>query len=311
MNAPRYAILEVRELLRRASPIEEARDPVVRYLCALFAELAYHHVPQWEIDGDRRRAELIPCRAYQTLVARGVGTDVQTILQQSEVGRSFVAEDRGVIAVGPQIDDLLFIGFRGTRFLFDWRINLRSRLVPIDGRFHPYRLGGRLHSGFSEEALRISTKIADIIADRHLSDDVRGVFLSGHSLGGAVAAIAGHSLHIAPTSVCIFGAPRYGDMGSYGASGSPPTHVRRVGDVIPTVPPKWLGYVDHPYEFKTSGQPYVDSRARPLLLSDSWHWATFLGNRFRPHHIESYRAELGTAANASAAHSPLTDFARL
>lgn len=28
------------------------------------------------------------------------------------------------------IGSLLFIGFRGTRFLFDWKTNLRCRLVP-------------------------------------------------------------------------------------------------------------------------------------------------------------------------------------
>ncbi len=85
-----------------------------------------------------------------------------------------------------------------------------------------------------------------------------------------------------------------------------PTHVRRPGDVIPTIPPRRIGYADHPYEFMTNGQPYLDSKARRSLIPDSWRWAKFLAKRFRPHMIETYRGELGMAADAAGAHSPLT-----
>jgi predicted lipase len=90
---------------------------------------------------------------------------------------------------------------------------LRSKLVPVNARFRmrpPFvfsTISGRLHSGFAEEATRISTRVLDAIRDSNLGD-VDHVFLTGHSLGGAVAAIAENFVKVAPTSVCIFGAPQ-------------------------------------------------------------------------------------------------------
>jgi hypothetical protein len=147
-----YAIYVVHSLVGRLpSPIDD-RNPVVRYLCALFSELAYYHIPQWEID-DKKRAKLIPCNAYQALVARGRSTNLNTLFQQLDLPRGFAVADRGVVAVGLVLNRLLFIGFRGTQFLFDWRMNLRSKLVPVNARFRmrdPFvfsTISGRLHSG--------------------------------------------------------------------------------------------------------------------------------------------------------------------
>ena len=114
---PQYAIHEVQSLLGGLPTPMDDRSPVVRYVCALFAELAYYHIPQWEID-DKKRAKLVPCDAYQALVARGVPTNVGTLLQQLDLSRGFVVIDRGAIAVGLVLNRLLFIGIRGTQFLF-------------------------------------------------------------------------------------------------------------------------------------------------------------------------------------------------
>jgi len=58
---PQYAIHEVRSLLGGLPTPLDDRSPVVRYVCALFAELAYYHIPQWEID-DKKRAKLSSMR---------------------------------------------------------------------------------------------------------------------------------------------------------------------------------------------------------------------------------------------------------
>jgi hypothetical protein len=310
-----FAMYEVHSLLGRLpSPVDD-RDPIVRYVCALFAELAYYHIPAYEID-DKERAKVIPCEAYQALVAHGTPTNVSIFLQQSDFPRGFVVVDRGAIAVGVVLNRLLFIGFRGTQFLFDWRINLRSRPMPVNSRLRvrgPFVINticGRLHSGFSEEALRISAKVLDAIRDSNLGD-IDYVFLTGHSLGGAVAAISENFLRVAQTSVCIFGAPRYSDVSAYYTlPEGPPTQVRRPGDVVPTVPPKWLGYMDHPYEFTTDGQPYVEF-AKSSFASELWRWARFLGKRFEPHYMEAYRHELGHTAGASGASANLVPFEKL
>lgn len=311
-----YAIYEVHSLVSGLpSPVDD-RAPQVRYLCALFAELAYYHIPQWEIDG-KKRAKLIPCEAYQLLVAGGRPTNLNTAFQQLDLPPGFAVADRGVVAVGLVLNRLLFIGFRGTQFLFDWRINLRSKLVPVNARFRmrpPFvfsTISGRLHSGFAEEATRISTRVLDAIRDSNLGD-VDHVFLTGHSLGGAVAAIAENFVKVAPTSVCIFGAPRYSDLSAYvSLPDGPPAQVRRPGDVVPTVPPKSFGYADHPYEFATSGAAYIDPAPYASAFGGFVRWAQFLAGRFEPHNMEVYRNELGVAAGAQGAKSPLAPVEKL
>lgn len=313
---PQYAIHEVHSLLGALPTPLDHRSPVVRYVCALFAELAYYHIPQWEID-DKKRAKLVPCDAYQALVARGVPTNIGTLLQQLDLPRGFVVADRGAIAVGVVLNRLLFVGVRGTQFLFDWNINMRSRLVPVNARFRirpPFifsTTSGRLHSGFGEESVRISTRILDAIRDSSLGD-IDHVFLTGHSLGGAVAAIAENFVKVAPTSVCIFGAPRYSDLSAYiSLPDGPPAQVRRPGDVVPTVPPKAFGYADHPYEFGTGGTPYIDPAPYASTFGGLLRWAQFLAGRFEPHSMEIYRHELGATAGASGASSPLAPVERL
>lgn len=311
-----YAIYEVHSLVGSlALPIDD-RSPTVRYLCALFAELAYYHIPQWEID-DRKRAKLIPCAAYRALVAGSRPMNLTTVFQQLELPHGFVVADRGIVAVGLVLNRLLFVGFRGTQFLFDWRVNLRSKLVPVNAGYRlrfPFDFGtvsGRLHSGFAEEAARISTRVLDAIRDSNLGE-VDHVFLTGHSLGGAIAAISENFVKIAPTSVCIFGAPRYSDLSAYiNLPDGPPAQVRRAGDVVPTVPPRAFGYADHPYEFTTSGAMYVDPAPYSSTFGGLFRWVQFLAGRFQPHDMETYRIELGTTAGAQGAMSPLTPFERL
>lgn len=311
-----YAIQELHSLVDSLpSPIDD-RSHTVRYLCALFAELAYHHIPKWEID-DRKRAKLIPCDSYRTIVEGGRPTNITSLFRDLDLPRGFAVVDRGVVAVGLVLNRLLFVGFRGTQFLFDWRVNFRFKLIPVNTRFclhHPFLFGavsGRLHSGFAEEATRISRRILDALHDSNLGD-VDHAFLSGHSLGGAVAAISKNFIKIAPTSVCIFGAPRYSDLSAYiSLPDGPPAQVRRPGDVVPTIPPRTFGYVDHPYEFATNGTAYIDPAPYSSTFGRFIRWAQFLTGRFQPHNIETYRNELGETAGAKGAMSHLAPLEKL
>jgi len=314
-----YAFDEFLSLVSRLpSPIPDG-DPVVRYICALISELAYHHVPTFEID-NKKRAKLIPCEANAEIVRGGTSTNVMQYIQSMDFPRSFVVVDRGVIAVGIPINDLLFIGFRGTTFLYDWRVNFRASLVDLNGGFRfdgPFVRrfsgwgGGRVHRGFAEEAVRISARIMDAMREQKI-DNVDHIFLTGHSLGGAVAALAENFFPRGSISTCIFGAPRYCNVSAYYSSPvGPPTQIQRVGDIVPMVPPKGMGYADHPYQFDTRGTqiigPINSSRYRHFI----WLSALFFGKRFEPHSMESYRRELGNTANVPSANAPLAPFEKL
>jgi hypothetical protein len=83
--------------------------------------------------------------------------------------------------------------------------------------------------------------------------------------------------------------------------------VRRRGDEVPTVPPRMLGYADHPLVLSPDGTAFVG----PTLAGKLVAWPKFVARFFHQHSIETYRRELGRAAGANGWNKRLTDFARL
>jgi pimeloyl-ACP methyl ester carboxylesterase len=300
-----YALDDLYSLLGQiADPPDDVPDksPVVRYLCAMFSELPYYHVPQFELD-DAKRVQLIPCEAYRTIaVPGGPGATLDQVLSRADIGKGFfVVVSRGVVAVGVNIGQFLFIGFRGTQFLFDWRINLRARLAHSGNSWrglHPEGVHGGFHAGFLEETLRVIPQVNDAIKALDIRN-LRRAYLCGHSLGGAVAAIGEKLLEIGPSSVCMFGAPRYCDVAAlFERYSRPPTQVRRHGDMVPTVPPRWFGFVDHLTEVDPAGAAFIQRRPPAIVFNGLWQWLRFLGRWFAPHSVEAYRREVGRAAGA-------------
>jgi predicted lipase len=138
-----------------------------------------------------------------------------------------IPNDNGVSVPGTQglvifYENVAFIAFRGSeKKLNDWLANVNTRKVKS-----PY-VPGNVHSGFlkafeaivpdkSEEA-DIEQKPASLFEE--VIDQLRtmeAIWLTGHSLGGAIASIGASYLHHRgfPESriyVYTFGAPRVGD----------------------------------------------------------------------------------------------------
>lgn len=107
---------------------------------------------------------------------------------------------------------VLVFAFRGTDSWSDWRYNLsvlkRSRAASGDKRFFV----PRVHSGFDDQWLSlknfVSQKLMNVAADTR-------VFVTGHSLGGALACLCAHwiATNLSPNllRLCTFGAPRPGN----------------------------------------------------------------------------------------------------
>ena len=311
-----FAFDEFRTLTSSLSSPSDEQDKTLWYLASLMAELCYYHVADLELD-NKRRAKIIPCEAYQQILLRGVQTSIIEYLRGAELGRVFIIVDRGVIAVGIHVGNRLFIGFRGTLFLYapDWGINLRARLVSLDPGFifrpsSVHGVGiGRFHQGFTEEAVRIAVRIWREIANWP-NKEFQEVILSGHSLGGAVAAICEPLLWGLSREfrTVILGAPRYCDVtAQYSRPGRFPIEIKRSGDMVPSIPPRSLGYADCPWEFTTSGEPVIDSVQDGSWNHILWRWSLFTGKRFEPHDIDGYRRELGTSCGAKLASEPLLD----
>ena len=308
-----YAFDEFPELIHRLTPPFSARDPLVRYLCALVSELAYYHVPKFEID-HKKRAKIVPCKQYVEICNSGTPTDILRLTERADLINAFVVVDRGVVAVGIIVKGLLFLGFRGTLFLYDWKINLRSSMVELlSPCWHDIRglswyeaIGcGRAHRGFTEESIRIYWKIFDALRKNGI-DDCTHMFLTGHSLGGAVAAIVESFFPLTSTSTCLFGSPRYCNASAYySAIKKPPIQIQRVGDIVPELPPRIMGYADHPYQFDTSGDLVIRPIGGSGLSHFIWCLTLFLSKGLLPHRMESYRQEIGADVGSRFSHEML------
>ena len=101
---------------------------------------------------------------------------------------------------------------------------------------------GRVHSGFHTEVNELWP-----LLEQQIKENQRPMWFSGHSLGGAMAAVCAVRCKISPIpsnpqAIFSYGAPRVGDR-SY-TSFLKVKHYRWVNnnDIVPRVPPRWLGY---------------------------------------------------------------------
>lgn len=274
----KYAFAEVPALIRKLNGIPEnapERQPLIAYICALFAELAYHHIPELELE-NRKRVKIISCKAFRKLVSTlpGIGVDVNQTLKQlareseTEFPEAFVAPSERFVAVGMRFENILFIGFRGTipDSYIDWLVNLRCSKTHLFTRSRHWPLKkyahrpGLFHKGFAIEAERISKRIGSYFTNEEIRD-IDQVYLTGHSLGGAVAAMAQEYIRFAHAPVYIYGAPRYCDYEAYEVSPyEKPLQYRRPGDMVPTIPPLWMGYAEHPSQLGLDGNSLNPAR---------------------------------------------------
>ena len=122
---------------------------------------------------------------------------------------------------------------------------------------------GRVHSGFHTEVNELWP-----LLEQQVKENQRPMWFSGHSLGGAMAAVCAVRCKISPIpsnpqAIFSFGAPRVGNR-SY-TSFLKVKHYRWVNnnDIVPRVPPRWLGY-------RHMGQEiYINRRGRISSLR-SW-----------------------------------------
>lgn len=101
---------------------------------------------------------------------------------------------------------------------------------------------GRVHRGFKEEVDHLWPQL-----EESLETNAKTLWFTGHSLGGAMAAICAGRCKISfiesePAGVHTFGSPRVGDRAYVNHVRLP--HFRWVNnnDVVTRVPPPWFGY---------------------------------------------------------------------
>lgn len=147
----------------------------------------------------------------------------------------------------------ILIAFRGSQSptsldgVKDWLLtNARNFLVIPEGRigtdFAAAGVGARFHRGFLEALEEIWGSLYDRV-DAAFSQQERPVWVTGHSLGGALALLCAWRMHqqfIPIHQVCTFGAPMIGNQAAADAFAREfPGRIYRyvdAGDLVPKLP---------------------------------------------------------------------------
>lgn len=248
--------------------------------CAIAAHLAYCAIGADERER-RNRAKVVPCGVYQRLIEADDFDFPAVVHHSADFANVEVIRTGHFVAIPiPVRKDRLLVGIRGTQFAYDWSINVN--IFKAKDRAS----GDYFHVGFMREAQKLAAALQDHLLGRY-SD--RAIYLAGHSLGGAVAALMNRWQ--AFEGCYTFGSPRTGNASRLGYQYEPFT-MRRHLDVIPHCPPGAFRYADFPKQIAPDGAPYQPADAIELYFFGSWLPQLSIG-RFPEHHaMERYRLEL-------------------
>jgi hypothetical protein len=144
--------------------------------------------------------------------------------------------------IAPQEPSYVVIAFRGTeKKISDWLTDLKAK--PAE------KYGAKVHTGFLE-AFTVNTDqqnrtVEDIVREIKDSPKVKDrngntlpLFITGHSLGGALALMATRLQAYDITGACYtYGAPRIADYDFFKDLKTPVYRVVNSSDVVPRVPP--------------------------------------------------------------------------
>jgi pimeloyl-ACP methyl ester carboxylesterase len=138
-------------------------------------------------------------------------------------------------------DDLIAVVFRGTENELDWKTNFRFQFVMLQG-------GAKVHAGFFLAYLTIRDTLFTTVK-KLVEKKPRPVYLTGHSLGGALAMMAtaelsnhdDRELRDCIAACYTFGSPKVGDRSFDQLVKVPLYRVTNGVDIVPAVP-LWFGY---------------------------------------------------------------------
>lgn len=173
------------------------------------------------------------CKGNHVLrcILKAGGFELQGVLFDCSTDtQGFVAAHHGESGV-----DMAIVSFRGTQQTRDWMTNLNFAKEPVDKRIEgKARQVGHVHSGFNQAFRSVEGQLRN-----HLCG-LRNVplYITGHSLGGALAVLATWYLHSDSLAACYtFGSPRVGDHGLMNHFRTPIYRIVNGADPVPLVPP--------------------------------------------------------------------------
>ena len=155
---------------------------------------------------------------------------------------------QGYVAVRRPDDGpgMVVLAFRGTQQVKDWMTNLNAATTQVCSSRGAVL--GNVHRGFNEAFLSVHPQIDRLLA----GDEDLPLFITGHSLGGALATLATWYLNGDSLAACYtFGAPRVGDTGLMDRFRTPVYRLVNGVDPVPFLPPsdKAVSFAKHALRF--------------------------------------------------------------
>ena len=171
-------------------------------------------------------------------------------------------------------DSRMLVAFRGTSSLPDWITNIQAAKDP-----GPW---GNVHEGFQDaflvSALNIGKSIGEIRGRRE-------IWITGHSLGGALAVLLAATLAengIEVAGLYTYAAPRVGDRSfarnlNQSLQGKPHWRVVNEGDLVPHLPSELRFSHSGNRCLLVDGKVRHDPRAWRSLAEATWGWIGRIG----------------------------------
>lgn len=151
-----------------------------------------------------------------------------------ELIETFSIEGTQAFVAKRESDKILALVFRGTE-----KTDKRDIISDLDARFFKDVNGKKTHAGFYRAYKLVEARIKKCIEKY----PEYSLYISGHSLGGALAIIATKEINTKNIAACYtYGSPKVGKI-EFGDQIKPPIYrVVHMYDLVPSLPPVWLAY---------------------------------------------------------------------
>ncbi|CAG8405687.1 unnamed protein product [Penicillium salamii] len=140
---------------------------------------------------------------------------------------------------------LLVLSFRGSRVVSTWIANINTALADVTSLCS----GCKAHAGFWESWETVASDVSSQIKSAQSKYPGYKVVVTGHSFGGAVAALAGTALRNGGTTLSLYtyGQPRLGNkaLATFTTNQGSLWRVTHTNDIVPRLPPTSFGF-SHP-----------------------------------------------------------------
>ena len=253
----------------------DTREWTKAYIMACFSEIAYLHVTDHELAGRDRYKIFAPSLVLSYLLDHGHRIDLAAVMLRVADIKIEIVETRRFVYIIANVNSFVVIAVRGTASWRDWLLDMEALKNPAPVGFY--------HRGFHDEAERALPLLLARVGER------RPLYITGHSLGGAVASLLSKIWpDPRPQTPYVFASPRFGTRA---AAHSQPRYAHvRPADLVPHLPPRFLGYSDAGAQFETL--PATEARRSGLGVLGG---GVVNGFDFSaPHSMEGHRALLGS-----------------